>query len=126
MKSRNFFVFSKYVQMLCFVLSLATPDSIREYTLNTTDVGHFRPFEPKGPERPFYGPEGSNFGHSGPAPSIICYIFSLYYSLILFIIYPHEKHVGLQIADKEIIVLAELDFHDSIKFHFIRGIYEKN
>ena len=66
--------------MLCFVLSLATPDSIREYTLNTTDVGHFRPFEPKGPERPFYGPEGSNFGHSGP----------LYYLLyILIILFPY-------------------------------------
>ena len=60
------------------------------------------------------------------APYIIYYIFSLNYSLILFIINSHEKHVGLQIADKEIIVLAELDFHDSIKFHFIRGIYEKN
>jgi hypothetical protein len=57
--------------------------------------GTFRPFEPKGPERPDI-----------QAPYIICYVFSLYYSLILFIIYPHEKHVGLQIADKEIIILA--------------------
>jgi hypothetical protein len=73
------------------------------------------------------GPDTSGPGRSGPlsprglnvlftglkvltldiqAPYIICYIFSLYYSLILFIIYPHEKHVGLQIADKEIIILA--------------------
>ncbi len=57
------------------------------------------------------------------APYIIYYIFSLNYSLILFIMYSHEKNVGLQIADKEIILFTELA---SIKFHFIRGIYEKN
>jgi hypothetical protein len=59
------------------------------------------------------------------APYIIYYIFSLNYSLILFIMYSHEKNVGLQFADKEIIIFTEHDFHDSIKFHFIRGIYEK-
>ena len=57
------------------------------------------------------------------APYIIYYIFSLNYSLILFIMYSHEKNVGLQMADKEIIIFTELD---SIKFHFTRGIYEKN